>query len=193
MFEKSRFEKPEDRFRSVDFLAAKIFDAMPDLTVSDPSEEASSNSSCNSADIGNLLANENRTQKSGSPIADSRGNTLLRALVELNKVARLGLQQSGDSDFLAGPGGAEVLRGKPDARSDEEMLASIRSLIEAEKQETEQQMQADPKSEASKSIAENVETENDPLSELPQDDIPEPDQNARSHGVFAKIFRKPTP
>ena len=193
MFERSHIEKPEDRFRSVDFVAAKIFEAMPDLTVSDPSDEASSNTSYNSANISNLHTNENRIQKSRSPIADSCGNTMLRALVELNKAARLGLQQPGDSDFLAGPGGAEILRGKPDARSEDEMLASIRSLIEAEKQEADQQVQADPEPEAFKTNTENVETEDDPRSELPQDNTPDPDQSARGNWVFAKIFRKPTP
>lgn len=193
MFEKSHFEKPEDRFRSVDFVAAEIFDTMPDLAGSDPSEEAPSNNSCGSVNISNLFAVEDCIQKSGPPKAESLGNTLLRALEELNKAARLGVQRPGDSDFLAGPGGAEILRGKPDSRSDDEMLASIRSLIEAQEQEPEQQAQAAPEPEASATIAENLETEGEALSELPQDDTPDSCQNTHGNWVFDKIFRKRNP
>lgn len=193
MFDKSHSEKPEDRFRSVDFVAAEIFDAMPDLAGADPAEVASSNTSCDSVDIGNLFSAEDGIQKSGPPKPESLGNTLLRALEELNKAARLGAQRPGDSDFLAGPGGAEILRGKPDPRSDDEMLASIRSLIEAQKQETEPQAQAVTESETFTAIAENVETEDEPISELPQDDTPDSCQNTHGNWVFDKIFRKRNP
>ncbi len=198
MFEKSQSEKPEDRFRSVDFVAAEIFDAMPDLAKAGSPEEEQIDALSDNPNVVNLFATGQDKPKSGSVIADSLGNTLLRALDELNKAAKLSVLHAEKPDFLAGPGGAEILRGQPSARSDDEMLASIRALIAEQDEQPTAQADVAPESAPSAMTATDtpaaVIEDEELMAEIISEPLPEettgPRPNTGSTFSFKNFFGK---
>ena len=128
MFDDTHSISSEGRFRAVDSVAEKIFDRMPDLAGHEADETDTPTSDQQApADTQapeSFLAKTERMMGAFVQALDERGKELQAAATE------------SDISFYAArrrsqlPDGVELLQGAPSAHSEDEMLASIRSLID---------------------------------------------------------------
>lgn len=136
MLNKSRQLKPEERFRAVDFVAEEIFGAMPDLAQSEPvkNQRSELTETHGTPNVVNLFSEPSDGADQVPVRAETLRVTLLKALDEIMKAAEDGSLLTTQPPVNNRTTSAEMLRGIPDTRSEEEMLASIRTLIRHQEQ-----------------------------------------------------------
>ena len=134
MFDETHFERTGDRFHTVDALAEHLFEAMPDFTGTTPDTSepaglvAETVSDQSNAHADSLLARTERAVTALVQALDGDRSAPTRrpngsVLPDISFYAARRRSQL--------PDGIELLEGAPSCHSDDDMLSSIRSLIDA--------------------------------------------------------------